>query len=96
MTDELKGQTLEEAVLLLSKMYSIKYRGGAKQSAKGVQKSVKKSLHHDKFVNCLKNRTTETAPMTGITSESHQIIVTTINKIALSCFNDKDIFLSKI
>ncbi|XP_075240282.1 uncharacterized protein LOC142335839 [Convolutriloba macropyga] len=89
MTDELNGQILEEAVLLRSKMYSIKYRGGAKQSAKGVQKSVKKSLHHDKFVNCLKNRTTERAPMTRITSENHQIIVTMTNKIALSCFDDK-------
>ena len=89
MTDDLNGQILEEAVLLSSKMYSIKYRGGAKQSAKGVQKSVKKCLHHDKFVNCLKNRTTERASMTLITSENLQVIVTMTNKIALSCFDNK-------
>ena len=42
MTDELNGQVLEECVLLRSKMYSIKYVDGVKQSARGVQHSVKK------------------------------------------------------
>ena len=88
MTNELNRQILEEAVFLRSKIYSIKYRSGAKQSAKRVQKSVKKSLDHGKFVNCLKNRKTERAPMTHITSENHKTIVTITNKIALSCFDD--------
>ena len=43
MTDELNGQVMDDAVLLRSMLYSIKYQGCAKQSAKGVQKSVKKA-----------------------------------------------------
>ena len=43
MTDELNGKVLKEVVCLRSKLYSIDYLGGTKQSAKGVQKSVKKN-----------------------------------------------------
>ena len=93
MTDELNGQVMEEAVLLRSKLYGIKYQGGVKQSAKGVQKSVKTSLHHDKFLNCLKSQSVERAPMTTITSEKHQIVVIMTNKVALSCFDDKRFIL---
>ena len=49
MTDELQGKILREVVCLRSKLYSIDYVGEKKQSAKGVQKSVKKSLNHDLF-----------------------------------------------
>ena len=43
MTDELNGKVLHEVVCLRSKLYSIDYIGGKKQSAKGVQKTVKKN-----------------------------------------------------
>ena len=46
MTDELQGRVLNEIVCLRSKLYSIQFEGGVKQSAKGVQKSVKKTLNH--------------------------------------------------
>ena len=52
MTDELNGKVLKEVVCLRSKLYSIDYLGRTKQSAKGVQKSVKKTLHHRVFKNC--------------------------------------------
>ena len=42
MTDGLQGKVLREVVCLRSKLYSIDYVGGLKQSAKGVHKSVKK------------------------------------------------------
>ena len=58
MTDELQRKVLEEVVCLRSKLYSIKFNGGVKQSAKGVQKSVKKSLHHEAYRECLFNKTT--------------------------------------
>ena len=73
MTDELNGQVMEESVLLRSKMYSIKYQGGNKQSAKGVLKSVKKTIHHDKYLKCLLESTSERAVMTRIHSKNHQI-----------------------
>ena len=53
MTDELQGKVLREVVCLRSKLYSSDYVGGKKQSAKGVRKSVKKTLNHDLFRNCL-------------------------------------------
>ena len=52
MKDELNGNILEEVVCLRSKLYSIKYSGGLKQSAKGVQKSVKKhctTIYSEKY-----------------------------------------------
>ena len=48
MTVELNGEILQECVVLRSKMYSIQIQSETKQSAKGVQKLVKKTLHHDK------------------------------------------------
>ena len=53
MTDELNGKVLHEVVCLRSKLYSIDYIGGKKQSVKGVQKTVKKTLNHDLFKECL-------------------------------------------
>ena len=41
MTDELQGKVLREVVCLRSKLYSIDYVGGKKQSAKGVQSQSK-------------------------------------------------------
>ena len=89
MTDELQGKVLEEVVCLRSKLYSIKFNGGVKQSAKGVQKSVKKSLHHEAYRECLFNKTTMQKEMTQLRSENHQIIVNRLSKVALNAFDDK-------
>ena len=89
MTDELNGAVLEESVILRSKMYSIKFTSGVKQSAKGVQKVLKKTLHQEKYLECLQSGISSRAPMTRIHSSNHQIKVTTTNKTALSCFDDK-------
>ena len=89
MTDELNGKILKEVVCLSSKLYSIDYLGGTKQSAKGVQKSVKKTLHHSLFKNCLLSKSTVRKEMTQLKSVGHQIVVNSVNKIALSCFDDK-------
>ena len=85
MTDELNGKILKEAVCLRSKLCSIVYLGGTKQSAKGVQKSVKKTLHHSLFKNCLLSKSTVRKEMTQLKSVGHQIVVNSVNKIALSC-----------
>ena len=60
MTDELRGKVLSEVVCLRSKLYSVQFEGGVKQSAKGVQKSVKKTLNHELFEECLLNKESET------------------------------------
>ena len=49
MTDEFQGKVLREVVCHRSKLYTIDYVGGKKQSANGVKKSVKKILNHDLF-----------------------------------------------
>ena len=64
MTDELNGSILEESVILRSKVYSIKFVSGVKQSAKSVQKVLKKPLHHDKYLQCLQTGVISRAPMT--------------------------------
>ena len=58
MTDELQGKVLREVVCLRSKLYSIDYVGGLKQSAKGVQESVEKTLYHDLFRHYLFSKDT--------------------------------------
>ena len=80
MTNELNGSVLEESVILRSKIYSIKFQSGVKQSAKGVQKLVNKSLHHDKFLECLLTGVSSRATITRFHSANHQIKVTTTNK----------------
>ena len=93
MTDELNGKVLREVVCLRSKLYSTDYLGGKKQSAKGVQKSVKKSLNHDVFRECLFTKQPVTRTMTQLRSSSHQICVNEIEKVAISCFDDKRFLL---
>ena len=89
MTDKLNGKILKEVVCLRSKLYSIDYVGGTKQSAKGVQKSVKKTPHHKLFKDCLLSQSTVRRKMIQLKSASHQIIVNSVNKVALSCYDDK-------
>ena len=89
MTDELNGKVLKEVVCLRSKLYSIDYLGGTKRSAKSVQKSVKKTLHHSVFKNCLLSKSVLRTEMMQLRSVGHQIVVNVVNKFALSCFDDK-------
>ena len=87
MTDELNGKVLKEVVCLRSKLCSIDYLGGTKQSAKGVQKSVTKTLHDSLFKNCLLSKSVLRKEMTQLTSVGHQVVVNVVNKVALSCLS---------
>ena len=69
--------------------------GGTKPSAKGVQKSAKKTLHHSLFKNCLLSKSTVREEMIPLTSVGHHIVVNSVNKIALSCFEDKRYILDE-
>ena len=89
MTGELNGKVLKEVVCLRSELYSIDYLGGTKQSAIGVEKSVEKTLHHGLFKNCLLSKSVLREEMTQLRSVGHQVVVNAVNKIALSCFDDK-------
>ena len=89
MKDELNGQIMLEATCLRSKLYSIKFESGIKQSAKGVQKCVKKSLHHDLLNDVLYSRGNIRKNVTQIQSQEHQLLVTQISKIVMGAFDDK-------
>ena len=89
MADELQGKVLREVVCLRSKLYSIEFVGGKKQSAKGFTKFVKKTLHHDLFKKCLLSKEQVTKTMFQPKSSNHQIVVYSVEKIALSAFDDK-------
>ena len=89
MTDELQGKAPREIVCVRSKLYSIGYVSGKKQSAEGVQKSVKKFLNHDLFRNSLFSKKEVIKTMTNLRSHCHQIVVNGIVKVAISSFDDK-------
>ena len=93
MTDEIQGKVLREVVCLRSKLYSIDYVGGLKQSAKGMQKSVKKPLHHDLFRHCLFSKYKVVPTMTQLRSHCHQFTINEIDKVTVSSFDDKRFLL---
>ena len=95
MTDELQGKVLSEVVCLQSKLYSIQFEGGVKQSAKGVPKSVKKTLNHELFKECLLNRgKVKRFFMTQLRYKNHQIVVSRVHKVTLSSYDDKRYLLN--
>ncbi|XP_075252035.1 uncharacterized protein LOC142344333 [Convolutriloba macropyga] len=63
------------------------------QSAKGVSKHVKKTLHHDKFKDVLKSKSPFRKLLTSITSDKHTHNITESNEIALSAFDNKRYYL---
>lgn len=83
-----------EFVGLRSKMYSYvkdnnKDRKEVK-TAKGVRKYViKKNITHENYKDCLINGTQMVHSMRTIRSVNHQIASYELNKISLSCLNDK-------
>ena len=66
MTNELNVKILKAVVCLRSKLYSFDYLGGTKQSAKCLQKSVRKTLHRSFFKNCLISKSTVRSEMTQL------------------------------
>ena len=83
-----------EAVFLKPKAYSVKTLQKVKQSAKGVSKHVKKTLHHNKFKDGLKSKSPLRKLVTSITSDKHTLNITESNKIAMSAFDDQRYYLS--
>ena len=89
--DEAAGMPIVEFIGLRSKMYSyVKDNGKNEKTAKGVRKYViKKNITHENYKDCLLNRKQMLHSMRTIRSECHQIGSYQLNKISLSCFDDK-------
>ena len=76
---------------LRSKMYSyVKDNGKNKKTAKGVKKNViTKNIKHEDYIDTLMDKKGMMHKMNTIRSECHQIGSYELNKISLSCFDDK-------
>ena len=89
--DEAAGMPIVEFIGLRSKMYSyVKDNGKNEKTAKGVRKYViKKNITHENYKDCLLSRKQMLHSMCTIRSDCHQIGSYQLNKISLSCFDDK-------
>ena len=89
--DEAAGMPIKEFVGLRSKMYSyVKENNKNEKTAKGIRKYViQKEITHENYKDCLFNRKQLLHKMNTIRSVNHQIGSYKLNKISLSCFDDK-------
>ena len=89
--DEAAGVPIFEFVGLRSKMYSYMkddHNGG--KTAKGIKKNVvKKDIQHKNYKEILFNNKQMYHKMKTIRSKNHELSSYEINKVSLSCFDDK-------
>ena len=89
--DEACGIPITEFVGLRSKMYSyIKDNNKGGKTAKGIKKNIiKNNIKHEDYKNVLINNKQIHHTMKTIRSSKHQLGSYEINKVSLSCFDDK-------
>ena len=89
--DEAAGIPIIEFIGLRSKMYSyIKNNQKGGKTAKGIKKNViKNNIKHDDYKETLFNNKQMYHKMKTIRSENHQLGSYELNKVSLSCFDDK-------
>ena len=89
--DEAAGIPIIEFIGLRSKMYSyIKNNQKGGKTAKGIKKNViKNNIMHDDYKETLFNNKQMYHKMKTIRSENHQLGSYELNKVSLSCFDDK-------
>ena len=94
MKDEAGGKIIKEFVGLRAKLYSYKmYEGKEEKKCKGIKKNViENKITHEDYKHCLFTRKSKLAKMNVIRSRAH-IYTEKINKVALSCEDDKRIIL---
>ena len=91
MKDEAAGVPITEFVGLRSKMYSyMKDNDKGGKTAKGIKKNIiTKNITHSNYRDTLFNSEQMMHKMKTIRSENHQLGSYEINKVSLSCFDDK-------
>ena len=89
--DEAAGIPITEFVGLRSKMYSyMKDNDKGGKTAKGIKKNIiKKNITHENYKNVLFNNKQMHHTMKTIRSNLHQLGSYELNKVSLSCFDDK-------
>lgn len=92
--DEAGGKQITEFVGLRAKLYSYKMQEKEEKRCKGVKKAVvKNSINFEDYKNCLFSGEAQYRRMNVIRSHKHNIYTEEINKIALSCEDDKRVIL---
>ena len=90
MKDETAGVVIEEFVGLKSKMYLYLVDDNSEhKKAKGVNKNVVATISHNEYKDVLLNKKCLRHSMNRIQSKDYKIGTYEINKISLSCFDDK-------
>ena len=94
--DEAAGIPITEFIGLRSKMYSyMKDNDECGKTAKGIKKNIiKKNITHENYKNVLFNNEQIHHTMKTIRSNKHQLGSYELNKVSLSCFDDKRIFIT--
>ena len=89
--DEVEGKQITHFIGLRPKLYSFKVEDGKdKKKCKGVKKSVvDKEITFDHYYNCLFTGEKQMRSMKIIQSKNHDIYSKEVNKIALSCGDNK-------
>ena len=89
MKDETEGVAIEEFVGLKPKMYSLLEDNKEHKKAKGVNKKFVATISHNEYKDILLNNKCIRHSMNRIQSKDHRVETYEINKISLSCFDDK-------
>ena len=89
MKDDTGGVAIEEFVGLKPKTYTFLVDNNEHKKAKGVNKNVVATINHNEYKNVLLNNKCIRHLMNRIESKDDRIGTYEINKISLSCFDDK-------
>ena len=89
MKDETGGITIEEFVGLKPKIYSFLVDNNEHKISKGVNKNVVTTISRNEYKDVSLNNKCIRHSMNRIKIKDHRIGTYEINKISLSCFNDK-------
>ena len=90
MKDETSGVATEEFVRLKPKMYSFLVNGNSEhKKAKGVNENVVAAISHNEYKDVLSIKNCLRHSAKRVQSKDHRIGTYEIDKISLSCFDDK-------
>ena len=89
MKDQTGGDAIEEFVGLKLKMFSFLVENSEYKKAKGVNRNLAVTINHNEYRYVLLNNKFTRQSINRIQSKDHRIGTYEINKISLSCFDNK-------
>jgi hypothetical protein len=94
--DECNSVLITNYIGLRAKMYSLKLQNAKqKHTAKGIGHSASKDIRHEAYVRSLRDEKLTHASFDTIRSRNHVLQTETVNKVALSPFDDKRFLLQE-